>query len=110
MTLKSRSFWAMGQSFGVYVFEKAGDELVIHHHEEGDHLSICAVGELEAFNEDGPTARQKPLDPPFLFRAFKRHGVRAMVDGTVMLNVMPKMGYPAGHDAGGEAQPAPKKT
>ena len=84
----THSFSFNGVAFQVFVLEKAGDVLPVHEHDY-NHLTRCEAGEIEAFDERGPIKQATPGDPPFEFRAHRRHGIRALVDGARFVNIFP---------------------
>jgi hypothetical protein len=84
----TQSFSFNGVAFQVYLCEKAGDILPVHDH-EFNHLTRCEAGEIEAFDEGGPIKRATLEDPPFEFKAKRRHGIRALTDGARFVNIFP---------------------
>ena len=78
-------FEAFGMRFERYVLERSGDEVPLHVHPY-DHLAVVAHGRVAAFAEDG--AREFEAPDVVMFRAGRRHGIRALTDGAVVLNVM----------------------
>ena len=84
----THSFSFNGVAFQVFVLEKAGDVLPVHEH-DFNHLTRCEAGEIEAFDEIGPIRQATPADAPFEFRAHRRHGIRALVDGARFINIFP---------------------
>jgi hypothetical protein len=84
----THSFSFNGVAFQVFVLEHAGDVLPVHEH-RFNHLTRCEAGEIVAFDEYGPIKTATPADAPFEFRAHRRHGIRALVDGTRFVNIFP---------------------
>ena len=78
-------FEAFGLRFDRYVFACIGDEIPLHVHPY-DHLAVVAHGRVAAFAEDG--VREFEAPDVVMFRAGRRHGIRALTDGAVVLNVM----------------------
>jgi len=75
----------------MYDFEKAGDILPKHNHDENSvHITIVARGRLKAYSHDWEkeaTAGQL-LD----FRAGEPHELMALEDGTRIFNIIKKHG------------------
>jgi quercetin dioxygenase-like cupin family protein len=75
----------------MYDFEKAGDILPKHNHDENTvHITIVARGKLKAYSHDWEkeaTAGQL-LD----FRAGEPHELMALEDGTRIFNIIKKHG------------------
>lgn len=74
----------MGMRIDRYVFAR-GEGLAPHQHEE-DHLTIVASGRIVARSGDREVERGA-LDAPILFRANRTHGIEALEDNTVVLNI-----------------------
>lgn len=83
---RAESFSMCGTNFVQYVFQ-AGDVLPLHEHVH-DHGTIVLAGSVEVFDDHDKTM---PLSAGerVMFKAGRKHGVRALVNGTVILNVMP---------------------
>jgi len=78
-------FEAFGLRFIRYRFLSEGDELPLHEH-DFDHISVVDGGRVEVF---GPDRRvEADLEAkPFMFRAGRPHGIRALSPGAIVLNV-----------------------
>lgn len=74
-----------------YKCDKAGDELPLHSH-TFNHLTKVTNGEVEAFTEDGKSIRSTCGDPPLEYVAGRKHGIRALTDGAMFLNISPVTG------------------
>lgn len=83
---RAKTFEVFGQTFTLYTFEHAGDELGLHRH-DFDHASVVVAGTVLVFGPDRDLAAC--VGEVFLFRAGREHGIRATSDGAVVLNVTP---------------------
>lgn len=75
---------AMGMRIDRYTFSH-GEGLPIHQHDE-DHLTVVATGRIVA-RTDTRTLEVGPTDKPILFRAGRAHEIKALEDGTIVLNI-----------------------
>jgi len=77
----------------VYDFEKSGDILPKHGHDETNaHITIVARGRIKAYSHDWETEFEcgKVID----FPAFQPHEIMALEDNTRIVNIVKKMGTP----------------
>lgn len=74
-----------GQHISHYVFKTAGDELQLHDH-EFFHSTSCLIGCCEVFGPNGPLVT---VEAGFFTEipAHRKHGIRALVDGTHILTL-----------------------
>lgn len=75
---------AMGMRIDRYTFAR-GEGLPRHQHDE-DHLTIVATGRIVA-HTDSRSLEAGPTDKPILFRSGRAHEIKALEDGTVVLNI-----------------------
>ena len=82
------SFVYAGNLHAVYRAESAGDELPpgLHEHDY-EHICLAMAGEIEAFFDDRDPIAAKPGDQPFEFASHRKHGIRALTDGAMFMNV-----------------------
>ena len=76
---------------GMYDFEKAGDILPKHNHDENTvHITIVARGKLKAYSHDWELEAMpgQLLD----FRPGEPHELMALEDGTRIFNIVKKFG------------------
>lgn len=81
----SQTFGSLGVQFTRYLFDKSNDVIPLHDH-DFDHIAVLVHGRIEAFDKDGRT-EEMSFHVPTLFRAHVPHGLRALTDGAVMLQV-----------------------
>lgn len=83
------TFIYAGNAHAVYRADAAGDELSpgLHKHEDYEHICVPMAGEIEAFFDDRDPVAAKPGDQPFEFACGRWHGVRALTDGAMFMNV-----------------------
>jgi quercetin dioxygenase-like cupin family protein len=77
------------QWFSYNRFEKAGDEIPIHDHPHF-HSASVPEGRAEVFDDEGSSIVVEPgedLIATVEFSAQRRHGIRALVDGTITIHV-----------------------
>jgi len=76
---------------GMYDFEKAGDILAKHNHDENTvHITIVARGKLKAYSHDW---EQEAVAGQLLdFRAGEPHELMALEDNTRIFNIVKKYG------------------
>lgn len=74
------------QEYTLYFFDKAGDEIPIHVHDNYWHSSSCMKGLGEAFDAAGKSVIVKP-GKAVEFTVGREHGVRALVDNTLMIHI-----------------------
>lgn len=81
-----------GHPCSLFVFAKAGDEIPLHSH-PFTHGSIACYGEIEIFDDSGTLAKLSPQSEQFgvEFSLGRRHGIRALTAGTVVVNINPKV-------------------
>ena len=80
------NFTVEGTLFTKYAFEKAGDSIPLHSH-TFRHLSLVILGSVVAFDEAGKELLLTEASPPVEFLPGRLHGLRAQVDGTVILQI-----------------------
>lgn len=69
-----------------YFFESAGEEIPLHFHEIFVHASIVIAGEFEVFDDTGKTKKLALYDY-VEFATGRKHGLRALAPGSVLLSV-----------------------
>jgi hypothetical protein len=77
-------FSAFGQTYVRYVFN-VNEGLSMHMHDV-DHLTIVASGRIIA-TTDSRSVEKSPNDTPILFKAHRRHEIKALEKNTVIINV-----------------------
>lgn len=69
-----------------YFFEKAGDELPLHQHDDFCHASVAIEGKFTVFNDEGnalPLSDRNCVE----FPKSRKHGIRAETDNAVLLAI-----------------------
>lgn len=89
LSVKPLSFWDLNGA--IYDFEKAGDVLPKHVHDESDvHITIIARGSVKASSHDWQvTAKAGSIID---FRPHEPHEITALEDNTRIVNIIKKMG------------------
>jgi quercetin dioxygenase-like cupin family protein len=76
---------------GIYDFEKAGDILPKHTHDEMSvHITIVARGKLKAYSHDWE--KEAVAGQVMDFRAGEPHELMALEDNTRIINIVKKYG------------------
>lgn len=84
-----KTFHFNGSVFDLYRCDEVGDELPLHSHNFNHLTVVVGAGEIEVFTEQGVVTKGQVGDAPFEYKAGRQHGIRALTDGVMFMNISP---------------------